>query len=167
MKINLLIKVISTQRDNHQNQTLLCLTKSVQVLHEWKQIIRINHSWSASWDGAEGWFLSLQIPRVFYSHFMHLTSHIFMHIHEYFRKNKRLGRLVCFLASTPCSEITILWFPPVNLLSRPKFRTKSKFSVQSFPSLLADLVNSQLPCQQILSSNFLCLRRSFSIICTI
>lgn len=34
LKINLLIKIISTRRDNHQNQTLLCFSECVWVWHE-------------------------------------------------------------------------------------------------------------------------------------
>lgn len=79
-----------------------------------------------------------------------------MHIHKYFRKNKRPGCLVHFLASILHSEIIILQFPSVNLLSSPKS------SVQPFPSLLAELVNSQLHCQQILFSNFLSVLEDFS-----
>lgn len=114
--------------------------------------------WSACWDKAEEWFLSLQVPLAYISCIWPAPS-----LCPYISiSGKTEAWIVRSVFCKRRSEISMLHSPAVNLLSSPRSRTKSKPSVWPFPSLCAEKVNSQLPCQQMLFPNSLSVLENFS-----
>lgn len=114
--------------------------------------------WSACWDKAEEWFLSLQVPLAYISCIWPAPS-----LCPYISiSGKTEAWIVRSVFCKRRSGISMLHSPAVNLLSSPRSRTKSKPSVWPFPSLCAEKVNSQLPCQQMLFPNSLSVLENFS-----